>query len=1026
MKNLELYISNQRVDLFDFEAINLNQKIKDVRDISKIFTDYSQSFKVPASSNNNKIFKHYYNFGIQNGYDARFKADGLIKVGGADFRFGKVRLDGVDMRENKPFAYRLVFFGSTVNLGGILGDDKLSNLDYLNKFNHAYNYVTVRGGFVTGLQYDSNQASATYGTMVTGNNADIVYPFISCYSYYYYNSLDTNEGQPNIVPPSRNLYKGGNAVPAAANGIDYRDLKPSIKVRHIISAIEDKYSGLFFDKTWLDTSPFNELYLHLHRDKGFLSAAGNSERVFTQQDFGVDLDLGNIITNESKSYTLTYSISPVSGTGNYSLRVVDTRSGERLGYSNDLNGDGSLVIDYSVLSSEDPRSWNLNFYITTDSDSNLSEFNASLGITKRVSVFYLGAFLQYTFTDFSYTSPNSPETTASNIVVTSQIPEMKIIDFLQSIFKMFNLTAYFKRDEGVPSKSRIIIEPLNTYYSSGGVIDISDYVNIDETDISRSPIYSEINFKYDKPKTFGIKNQNELLDDEFGDLTRDNRDLNNFVSDGGKYDIKLGFEHLLYERTTDPHNVNYTTPMQYGWLVDENENTVKTKPIIHFVVSTAVNKTNYPVAFTGAVSPTTNPEIEQYFRPSNVITDDSQTLNFNIEYDEFTGQINANSLYNSFYSSYVEKVFNVSTRLFKTKAMLPLSILLRYKLNDVFRINGLDYNINQLKTNLLTGKSDIELVSGNFSEEVAPDAPYNVTVQSRAANTITIQWSIPTTGIRAVYYKSYVNNVEVDFGELTYTGSVPDTPTSLLKDLDAGVSYNIQVSSLSIDLAESQRSEILTVSTTTNATTPTDPSNLIVVTPVIDNITDNSIKLTWNLSTFDANGGETGYSIYGRVGTSMDFAFHSNVSTTEFANSLSKYNVTGLIAGTEYQFKVRAFDTFAGNPNSGFSNIVTQITTDSSDGVAPETPTEFAATNITTTSVTLSWLFSQEPDGTLAYGYKLYQGSTEIANIITNTTYNVTGLTGGTLYKFFVLAYDANGNESATNGPLNVTTSNIP
>ena len=42
MKNLELYISNERVDLFDFEAVNLNQKIKDVRDISKIFTDYSQ------------------------------------------------------------------------------------------------------------------------------------------------------------------------------------------------------------------------------------------------------------------------------------------------------------------------------------------------------------------------------------------------------------------------------------------------------------------------------------------------------------------------------------------------------------------------------------------------------------------------------------------------------------------------------------------------------------------------------------------------------------------------------------------------------------------------------------------------------------------------------------------------------------------------------------------------------------------------------------------------------------------------
>ena len=61
------------LNLFDYEAVNLNQKIKDVRDISKIFTDYSQSFKVPASSNNNRIFKHYYNYNIQDGFDARFK-----------------------------------------------------------------------------------------------------------------------------------------------------------------------------------------------------------------------------------------------------------------------------------------------------------------------------------------------------------------------------------------------------------------------------------------------------------------------------------------------------------------------------------------------------------------------------------------------------------------------------------------------------------------------------------------------------------------------------------------------------------------------------------------------------------------------------------------------------------------------------------------------------------------------------------------------------------------------------------------
>ena len=154
-------------------------------------------------------------------------------------------------------------------------------------------------------------------------------------------------------------------------------------------------------------------------------------------------------------------------------------------------------------------------------------------------------------------------------------------------------------------------------------------------------------------------------------MTRDNRDLANFVSDGGKYEVKVGFEHLLYERTTDPSNVNYATPFQYGWLVDSNENTIKTKPILHFAVSTPVNTSTYPVAFTGTVT-VSNPLISKYFRPSNSSSDGSQTLNFNSEYDEFTGIENSNSLFRNFYQTYIGKAFSKSARLVAMNATLHL------------------------------------------------------------------------------------------------------------------------------------------------------------------------------------------------------------------------------------------------------------------------------------------------------------------------------------------------------------------
>ena len=50
-----------RLDLMEEELISLTQVIQDVKDIDKLFTDYSRTFNLPASKTNNKIFKHWYN-----------------------------------------------------------------------------------------------------------------------------------------------------------------------------------------------------------------------------------------------------------------------------------------------------------------------------------------------------------------------------------------------------------------------------------------------------------------------------------------------------------------------------------------------------------------------------------------------------------------------------------------------------------------------------------------------------------------------------------------------------------------------------------------------------------------------------------------------------------------------------------------------------------------------------------------------------------------------------------------------------
>ena len=179
---VQLYIENQRLDLFSDESIEITSKIQDLRDIGKIFTDFTQSFNVPASPTNNKIFKHFYNYNITNGaYDHRTKKTSIIEINHLRFREGKVHLNGVKMKNQKPHTYNIVFYGKTVSIKDLIGDDHLSDLDYLTNYDHEYNNTNVKAGFQNGIDFTVNSVSQTDA---------IIYPLITSKKRLFYNSTN--------------------------------------------------------------------------------------------------------------------------------------------------------------------------------------------------------------------------------------------------------------------------------------------------------------------------------------------------------------------------------------------------------------------------------------------------------------------------------------------------------------------------------------------------------------------------------------------------------------------------------------------------------------------------------------------------------------------------------------------------------------------------------------------------------------------------------------------------------------------
>ena len=145
MIQLQLYIEGQQVELHDNESVVLKQSLKDVQDLEKVFTDYTRTFNVPASRVNNKLFKHFYNFNIQ-GFDARSKKPATLELNYAPFKVGNIKLEGVQMKDNKPVNYRITFFGNMSSLKDLFKDDELGLLDPLSLSatdNNSFNYTSM-------------------------------------------------------------------------------------------------------------------------------------------------------------------------------------------------------------------------------------------------------------------------------------------------------------------------------------------------------------------------------------------------------------------------------------------------------------------------------------------------------------------------------------------------------------------------------------------------------------------------------------------------------------------------------------------------------------------------------------------------------------------------------------------------------------------------------------------------------------------------------------------------------------------
>jgi len=212
-------------DSQDF-PLAMSYAVSDGKNLEQRFGDYSKSFDVPATDNNNKLFAHRYDVKMTDKKDMAGMKPCRILVGDTEFFRGLIQLGGVT-QTSSPDSYTCTIYGG--NFGWISQLKNFNLCDIYDKEDFEYTYTKIWAA--------KNNTQA---------NSDLCYPLIS------YGDFWPNWGA--------GLYGAGyvNLVDATDSSQDWR---PSFWVYNMIEKIFDNI-GYSIESNFINTTGFKQLISH--------------------------------------------------------------------------------------------------------------------------------------------------------------------------------------------------------------------------------------------------------------------------------------------------------------------------------------------------------------------------------------------------------------------------------------------------------------------------------------------------------------------------------------------------------------------------------------------------------------------------------------------------------------------------------------------------------------------------------------------------------------------------------------------
>jgi hypothetical protein len=772
MNKIEINVKNAdgsivgKLDIGKAE-INTVFQLVDIREPDKKSGDHTLTFTIPGTKINNQIFQHIYENGFASfAYNPNKKLNAQILVDGNQYFIGYLQMNTATKTDNKLIEYEVTIYGAFVSFFNEMGDTNLRDTIDLSDYNHLYNIKVIKESWDTNIYQ--------YGLKKTFQLGDgYVYPM----EYRGQDKIDKHSIElfrPSIYVKTifdRILKKYGVTYESSF-------LKSEYFRRLIIPYSGDKNMSLTKDQidnvnTLVNApSPPNRPTLLTISSKSGRDYKDMIKIKYPNETSKPASDIGN-------NYNTTTGIMTIPKNGKYNLVAVNRfelvytgtktdgssaspiklKGGPMTGIAKIVNATTGVVLQSTSFVFNTPA-MNNNNWVNTEYRSETIPVTVSYTGPLTVGAKYivvLDVFVpgsNFTYQTMDGTTPGYPvsgpmvdtsvkvnlvstelgtpinnldaprfelallDTNVSegdNLDMNYFIPDMKSVDFIKEINKLFNL--YWKP----VGDRKFIIEPKDDFYAQTANIINWTYQVDNAKSMKIEPIYDlnykEYEFTYSYDPDYYNKDYNGSYNETYGTktLSVDNDFVTEKIKIQSQFSSTVSVKHLGSKRVLPAYvsqdNAGLmgfykakTRILFYGGLIYTTDGKwYFTSPYNNYIVD--MNLTKYPYA--GHFDNPINPRWDLNW---------GMTQKYYFPWTE----LNNNGLYNTFWRNHVEEMLDKDSHLLTAQVILNTADMNNFDIRNTIQVNNVYYRINKITHNPLNDEAEVELIKIKAYKPLTP------------------------------------------------------------------------------------------------------------------------------------------------------------------------------------------------------------------------------------------------------------------------------------------------------------------